>query len=296
VVRRVIRLPRILLAYDAHCGPCTRFRHFVHFIDSRDEIEFVSLVDADDAGLLDEIPKAERHTSFHLIFPDGNLLTGAAAIPTLLKLLPGGRLLSRVIVSAPGGPLLISIVYAGFARGHDGSACAIPRPGDSPQSGLSQLTAMGPLSPRPSRSKYLLTGVIGGFFGSLAMGLSVHLPDALCVALATAILGRNPSTDVLAWVLHVLTAMLIGGAFGILASFLRIGDRRPVSRGLLLGLSSGAVVWAGFFTPLMLTFLPSLVTKGLLESSFVAHILLGLVLGLTLVVMLQLRRGLADKA
>jgi predicted DCC family thiol-disulfide oxidoreductase YuxK/chromate transport protein ChrA len=293
VVLRVIGMPRTLLAYDAHCEPCTRFRNLVHFIDSKGEIEFISLVDAEDAGLLEKVPKAERHTSFHLILPDGRLLTGAEAVPTLLELLPGGKMLSRVITSAPGGPLVISTVYDGFARGHDGSACALPRPVASSENRLSQPVAPSSPTPGPSRSTYFLAGVFGGFFGSLAMGFAVHLPDALCLVLATAIVGRSPSTYALAWGFHVFTAMLIGAAFGILASFLRIGDGAPLSRGLLLGLSTGGVVWAGFFTPLMLTFLPSLVTRSLLESSFVAHALFGLVLGLTLVVMLRLRRGLA---
>ena len=119
------------------------------------------------------------------------------------------------------------------------------------------------------------------------MGLAVHIPDALCLRLATVLAGHGAFQYPLAWGLHVLTAGLIGCAFGALASLIPIRGKRAVDQALLGGLSTGVVVWAGFFAPLMLTFLPQLVTSGLLESSFIAHLLLGIVLGLTLIVTLK---------
>jgi predicted DCC family thiol-disulfide oxidoreductase YuxK len=210
------------LAYDADCGPCTRFRHLVALIDSRSEVEFVSLIDADESGLLDKVPEYERHTSFHLILPKGELLTGAEAVPRLLELLPGGKVVSEAITSVPGGRRLISMVYAGFARGHNGSACRYPRPVAAPRIGFSASTRTILLEERPSTSTYLFTGLIGGLVGSPAMGLAVHLPDALCINLATTFLGRSPLPHALAWAIHFLTAALIGSIFGIFAGFVRI--------------------------------------------------------------------------
>jgi predicted DCC family thiol-disulfide oxidoreductase YuxK len=291
----VPRLPRPILAYDADCGPCTRFRHFVELIDSKGEFDFVSLIEADDSGLLDRIAESERHTSFHVILPDGELLTGPAAIPRLVELLPGGKTLSAMITSIPGGTHLVSIVYEGFARGHNGSACRYPRPIARSRFGAAQLDSVVPADPGPARSTYLLTGMIGGLLGSLAMGLSVHVPDALCVALATAIEGPSASTAPLAWALHIVTAVLIGASFGWTAGFLRIKGRRSLGRSLLLGLSTGIAVWLAFFLPLMLTFLSSLVTQRFLASSLVAHVLLGLVLGTTLAGMLLVRSKTSSK-
>lgn len=271
------------MAYDADCGPCTRFRHFVHLIDRRGEVDFVSLVDADDSGLLDKLPEIERHTAFHVILPNGKLLTGAEAVPPLLQLLPGGRVFSKLITSSPEGRLVVSIVYEGFARGHNGSACRYPRPVAGPQLRRSTPASTEPAVRRRSRSAYVFAGMIGGLLGSLAMGLSVHVPDALCVWLATVLVGRAWGAIPLAWGLHFLTALLIGSAFGGVASVLPDRAVGSPARGLLFGLVSGLIVWAAFFLPLMGTILPQLVTGGLVESSFFAHVLLGLVLGFALV-------------
>jgi predicted DCC family thiol-disulfide oxidoreductase YuxK len=283
-------LARIVLAYDADCGPCTRFRYFVEAIDSKGEVAFVSLIDADDSGMLDRIPKSERHTSFHVIFPDGKLLTGADAVPPLLELLPGGKILAKVVTTVPGGRRFIAIVYEGFAKGHNGSACRYPRPVSGPRIEQTSPLFSGPPRVRPSRFAYLVTGISGGLLGAVAMGLSVRLPDALCEALASRVAGHTPPTQALAWGFHFLTAVLIGSAFGMVASRVHIGDRGHLGRSLLLGVSTGVTVWVAFFVPLMLLFLPALVTTGLVESSFVAHVLLGIVLGTVLAAMLHLKR------
>ena len=38
---------RYILAYDADCGPCTRFAHIVNSLDKNEKIDFISLVVAD---------------------------------------------------------------------------------------------------------------------------------------------------------------------------------------------------------------------------------------------------------
>jgi len=62
---------RYILAYDADCGPCIRFKHVVDILDKYEKIDFISLVKADQEGLLDKIPIHQRYKSFHLIFPKG---------------------------------------------------------------------------------------------------------------------------------------------------------------------------------------------------------------------------------
>jgi predicted DCC family thiol-disulfide oxidoreductase YuxK len=48
-------LSRYILAYDADCGPCTRFARVVDSLDKSGIIEFISLSIADQKGLLDRI-------------------------------------------------------------------------------------------------------------------------------------------------------------------------------------------------------------------------------------------------
>ena len=60
---------RYILAYDADCGPCTKFANAVDILDKYEKIEFIPLTKADQKGLLAKIPAPLRYKSFHLILP-----------------------------------------------------------------------------------------------------------------------------------------------------------------------------------------------------------------------------------
>lgn len=117
-----------VLAYDADCGPCTRFRRVVGFLDAGRRISFISLTQADRDGVLDQVPAVMRHRSFHLAIPGGRVLSGAEAIPPLVRVLPAGRVVSRAMATAPGVPRTVRFVYGVFSRLHDSGACTY-RPG-----------------------------------------------------------------------------------------------------------------------------------------------------------------------
>ncbi len=117
---------RYVLAYDSDCGPCTRFRRAVGFLDTRHRIGFVPLDRADREGLLERVPAEMRHRSFHLVLPDQEALSGARALPELIRLLPAGTFLSRLIVGAPLGYQSMAFVYSVFARLHDTGSCSYP--------------------------------------------------------------------------------------------------------------------------------------------------------------------------
>jgi hypothetical protein len=70
---------RYTLAYDADCGPCTRFAHIVNSLDKHEKIDFIPLVVADQHGLLDGISAPLRYRSFHLISPNGEAKSGCEA-------------------------------------------------------------------------------------------------------------------------------------------------------------------------------------------------------------------------
>lgn len=92
------------MAYDAGCGPCSKFRALVGFLDARRHIDFLDIEDADRAGLLVGVPKAQRYASFHIVGPRGNVargdnvVSGPAAILPLVEALssPAGRVVGRL--------------------------------------------------------------------------------------------------------------------------------------------------------------------------------------------------------
>jgi predicted DCC family thiol-disulfide oxidoreductase YuxK len=116
-------MPFVLL-YDADCGPCTRFKNSVKFLDASRRIESIPLTEGDRKGLLERVPPSLRHRSFHLVSPDGAVLSGAKALPQLLALLPAGRIASRLIVGAPGGVSTMAFVYTVFSRLHSTGSCS----------------------------------------------------------------------------------------------------------------------------------------------------------------------------
>ena len=116
---------RYILAYDADCGPCTRFRHIVDILDKYEKIEFISLTKADQEGLLDEIPAHKRYLSFHLIFPNGDAKSGSEALLELIVILPRGKIISPIINYFPGGKKAVGFIYKRFSRLHDRGSCSI---------------------------------------------------------------------------------------------------------------------------------------------------------------------------
>lgn len=112
-----------IMVYDADCGPCRRFKHFVDFLDIDNQIDFVPLTQAEEFGLLNRIPQYLRYKSFHLISPTGDIHSGAEAIPHLINLFPLGHYISKLIVLTPGGKRIMTSIYSTFSRFHDCSSC-----------------------------------------------------------------------------------------------------------------------------------------------------------------------------
>jgi predicted DCC family thiol-disulfide oxidoreductase YuxK len=116
---------KYILAYDANCGPCTKFKHIVDILDKYERIDFISLTKADQEGLLDKIPVHQRHKSFHLIFPKGDAKSGSEALLDLIVILPGGKIISPIINYFPGGKKAVGFIYKTFSRLHDRGSCSI---------------------------------------------------------------------------------------------------------------------------------------------------------------------------
>jgi len=116
----------LLLAYDAGCGACSRFKAVVEFLDARGTIEFLSLGQAEELGALEPIDSSRRYRSFHLIAPGLGVLSGAdALLPLACMLLPMGGIVTRVLEAFPGCRRAISFGYSTLSRLHGAGACGI---------------------------------------------------------------------------------------------------------------------------------------------------------------------------
>lgn len=119
----------LTLAYDSECGPCTRFRRAVEFLDAGRAMKYVGLEHAEGVGLLDRVPQDRRRASFHLVAPDGRAWSGAGALSTLASQLPCGAVASKAIESCPLVSGTLSFAYRALSRLHGSGSCAA-RPTD----------------------------------------------------------------------------------------------------------------------------------------------------------------------
>jgi predicted DCC family thiol-disulfide oxidoreductase YuxK len=83
---------RWAVLYDADCGFCTWALSALLRWDRAARLHPIALQRAEADDLLQELTPAERMASWHLISPTGERRSGGAALPPLLKALPGGRL------------------------------------------------------------------------------------------------------------------------------------------------------------------------------------------------------------
>ena len=117
---------KYVLAYDADCGPCTKFSHAVNILDRYQKIDFIPLTTADQKGLLDKIPVSRRYKSFHLILPNiEEVKSGSDAVIELIAILPGGKVISPIINYFPGGKQIVHFIYTRLSRLHDRDSCSI---------------------------------------------------------------------------------------------------------------------------------------------------------------------------
>jgi predicted DCC family thiol-disulfide oxidoreductase YuxK len=115
---------RYFLAYDADCGSCTRFKGMVQWFDKYNHLEYISLINADDRGLLDSVPVGRRHKSFHLVSPEGRVTCGSDAIPSLVALLPLGSGLAVLIQKIPVAQSVVKFLYSTMSRLHETGSCS----------------------------------------------------------------------------------------------------------------------------------------------------------------------------
>jgi predicted DCC family thiol-disulfide oxidoreductase YuxK len=93
-------MPRAVLLYDHDCGLCRWALAKVLAWDRHTRIRPVPIASAEGASLLSTLSEEERMRSWHLV-AGGERWSAGAALPPLVRLLPGGRPLARIAAAAP---------------------------------------------------------------------------------------------------------------------------------------------------------------------------------------------------
>jgi predicted DCC family thiol-disulfide oxidoreductase YuxK len=91
----------MIVLYDGDCGLCRACVAVLLRWDLRRTLEPAALRSERACRLLAGMDDATRMASSHVVLTDGRVLSGAAAAPALLNVLPGGRLLATVTRRMP---------------------------------------------------------------------------------------------------------------------------------------------------------------------------------------------------
>jgi predicted DCC family thiol-disulfide oxidoreductase YuxK len=92
---------RWLVLYDGDCGFCKWLLAGLLRRDRDGRLQPIALQRPEADELLADLEPAQRMASWHLIAPSGERQSGGAALPALLRLLPGGRAPAAVFARAP---------------------------------------------------------------------------------------------------------------------------------------------------------------------------------------------------
>ena len=95
-------MEQAVILYDADCGFCRWSADRILAWDVRHRLRPVALQDPEADVVLQGMGSDRRMASWHLVTPDGRVLSAGAAVPDLLRLLPGGAPLALVSTLAPG--------------------------------------------------------------------------------------------------------------------------------------------------------------------------------------------------
>lgn len=94
--------PAHAILYDRDCGFCRWSLDKVLAWDRRRRLRPVAIQSPEGDEMLSDLEPGRRLESWHLVFPDGRVLSGASAAAPLAELLPAGRPLAWGLRSFPG--------------------------------------------------------------------------------------------------------------------------------------------------------------------------------------------------
>ena len=124
-----------IVLYDEDCGFCRWSADRLRAWDRGGRLTFRSIQVAEREGRFDDLVRDARYASWHVITPDDRIWSAGAAVPPLMRRLPGGR---PVAALATTFPVSTDRMYGFIARnrGRFGAAlgrqaCAVDPSGSS---------------------------------------------------------------------------------------------------------------------------------------------------------------------
>ena len=95
-------MAQAVIIYDADCGFCRWSADKILAWDVHHRLRPVALQDPEADRLLERMDPERKMASWHLVTPDGRTVSAGAAVPDLLRLLPGGTPMAFIAGLAPG--------------------------------------------------------------------------------------------------------------------------------------------------------------------------------------------------
>jgi predicted DCC family thiol-disulfide oxidoreductase YuxK len=89
----------LTVLYDEGCGFCTGL---AAWLAGRPGIAAAAIGSAVGARALRDLPPQRRYDAVHVVAADGRRWSGGAALPVVLRALPGGRAPAAVLAALPG--------------------------------------------------------------------------------------------------------------------------------------------------------------------------------------------------
>lgn len=106
---------KLTVFYDGACPLCAREIGFYQNRQGADTVTWLDVSALGAAVVSPGLSKDQAMARFHVLGPDGKLLSGGAAFAQLWRVLPGFRLLGRIGQTAPAAWIL-KHAYNGFLR------------------------------------------------------------------------------------------------------------------------------------------------------------------------------------
>ncbi len=111
------------LIYDGECEFCRRWVDRIRARDRHARLQYVAFQDPEAASF--GVPPEALTTAMHLVREDGAVFAGAAAVPQILNVLPGGWAVSWMF-AIPGVLWVAHRVYGWVALRRHRLACRSP--------------------------------------------------------------------------------------------------------------------------------------------------------------------------
>jgi len=114
-------------------------------------------------------------------------------------------------------------------------------------------------SQKPTASRAVLFGIIGGIIGSLAMigpkmvsNIQLEMPYNVNWIVFGIVFGaEQPNAFAVGLGMHIVTGIIVGAIFGIITGKITKLRINKISRGMVFGIITGLIVFGVFFIPML---------------------------------------------